>query len=200
MAESDIDMESDTSEVNKPDLAYDPEQDPEVKRKIRRNYRELARETEGIDIRCVLYCVVNIFMQVTITLTIILLRNWRKNCREQTRSSAKVRVRISITIVVAKMVGTVKGTQEATLDSAFLVMASHMSAMKARSMKSSAGAFDVEDFVSKLITFMGGRKQAEQDDNDDAEVVMDGDAPLDWDKVGRKALAKSRRVPAMDFM
>jgi hypothetical protein len=96
----------------------------------------------------------------------------------------------------------VKGTQEATLDSAFLVMASHMSAMKARSMKSSAGAFDVENFVSKLITFMGGRKQTEEvdDDDDDAEVIVDGDAPLDWDKVGRKALAKSRRVPVMDFM
>jgi Binding domain of Nse4/EID3 to Nse3-MAGE len=81
-------------------------------------------------------------------------------------------------------------------------MASHMSAMKARSMKSSAGAFDVESFVSKLITFMGGRKQTEEadDDDNDAEVIVDGDAPLDWDKVGRKALAKSRRVPAMDFM
>ena len=66
-----------------------------------------------------------------------------------------------------------------------------MSAMKARAMKSSAGAFDTDDFVSKLITFMGGRKNAE---------VNDEDAPLDWEKVGRKALAKSRRVPAMDFM
>jgi hypothetical protein len=73
-----------------------------------------------------------------------------------------------------------------------------MSAMKARAMKSSAGAFDTEDFVSKLITFMGGRKNAGVDD--DAEVVIDGDAPLDWEKVGRKALAKSKRVPAMDFM
>lgn len=77
-------------------------------------------------------------------------------------------------------------------------MASNMSAMKARAMKSGAGAFDTEEFVSKLITFMGGRKHTEGVDNDDDDA--EGGAALDWNKVGRKALAKSRRVPAMDFM
>jgi hypothetical protein len=81
-------------------------------------------------------------------------------------------------------------------------MASTMGAQKARAMKSGAGAFDVDEFVSKLITFMGGRKPLEDHvpDESDVEDVEDGDAPLDWEKVGRKALAKSRRVPVMDFM
>jgi hypothetical protein len=69
-------------------------------------------------------------------------------------------------------------------------------------MKSGQGGFDVDDFVSKLITFMGGRKPLDENlpDESDVEEVDDGDAPLDWDKIGRKALAKSRRVPVMDFM
>jgi hypothetical protein len=70
-------------------------------------------------------------------------------------------------------------------------------------MKSGGSAFDINEFISKLITFMGGRKPledqppegSEMDDADD-----DGNAPLDWDKIGRKALSKSRRVPCMDFM
>jgi len=92
----------------------------------------------------------------------------------------------------------VKGTQEATLDSAFLVMASNMSALKARSMKTTAGAFDMEDFVEKLISFMGGNKATGEAVEEGAE--MDDTAPLKWDKIGRKALAKSRRVPVVDFM
>lgn len=91
-----------------------------------------------------------------------------------------------------------KGTQEATLDSAFLVMASNLSALKARSMKTTAGAFDVEDFIEKLISFMGGNQATGEPAEEGVE--MDDTAPLKWDKIGRKALAKSRRVPVMDFM
>lgn len=101
-----------------------------------------------------------------------------------------------------KLFDKVKGPQEATLDSHLLLMASNMGAQKARAMKSGSGAFDVDEFVSKLITFMGGRKPLEESlpqDSDDGEDG-DGEAPLDWDRIGRKALAKSRRVPVMGFM
>jgi hypothetical protein len=92
----------------------------------------------------------------------------------------------------------VKGTQEATLDSAFLVMASNMSALKARSMKTTAGAFDVEDFIEKLVSFLGGNQTTAEPVEEGVEV--DDTIPLKWDKIGRKALAKSRRVPVMDLM
>lgn len=93
----------------------------------------------------------------------------------------------------------VAAPQEATLDSAFLVMASNMGATKARAMKSGSGAFDMDDFISKLITFMGGRRG---DQLSDESEMDDDDAGhrLDWEKIGRKALAKSRRVPTIDFM
>ena len=90
-----------------------------------------------------------------------------------------------------------------------------MHAAKARAMKAGAGAFDIDDFVSKLITFMGGRRSggggpkdreqadADYDDDDDDEEDDDddeSDEPLNWERIGRKALAKSRRIPVMDFM
>ncbi|KAJ7045639.1 Nse4 C-terminal-domain-containing protein [Mycena alexandri] len=94
----------------------------------------------------------------------------------------------------------VKGPQEATLDSAFLLMASNMGAQKARAMKSGSGSFDIDDFVSRLVAFMGGAKQLNVDDESDGEEAEASGAPLEWDRIGRKALAKSRRVPAMGFM
>jgi hypothetical protein len=86
-----------------------------------------------------------------------------------------------------------------------------MHAAKARAMKAGAGAFDVDDFVSKLITFMGGRRGeagpkdrasggTDEDEEEEEEDYDGNDEPLDWEKIGRKALAKSRRVPVMDFM
>jgi hypothetical protein len=109
----------------------------------------------------------------------------------------------------------VSAPQEATLDSAFLLTASNMHAAKARAMKAGAGAFDIDDFVSKLITFMGGRRaggaggpkdrpaqdeEASVDVDEDDEEDDEDDEPLNWERIGRKALAKSRRVPVMDFM
>ncbi|KDR75773.1 hypothetical protein GALMADRAFT_68194 [Galerina marginata CBS 339.88] len=96
----------------------------------------------------------------------------------------------------------VKGPQEATLDSHLLLMASNMGAQKARAMKSGSGAFDVDDFVSKLVQYMGGQKSLEDalPDDSDVEDIPDDRSPLDWDRIGRKVMAKSRRVPVMGFM
>jgi hypothetical protein len=64
-------------------------------------------------------------------------------------------------------------------------------------MKLGSAAFDIDDFVSKLAIFMGGRHELA----DDASELDDiGDSVMDWEKVGRRALAKSRRVPVMGFM
>ena len=66
-------------------------------------------------------------------------------------------------------------------------------------MRSDTGGFDIDDFIAKLVTFMGGRK-FDQDRHDDDDLEPEDDAMLDWEKIGRKALAKSRRVPTIDFM
>ncbi|KAG6845689.1 hypothetical protein H0H87_004950 [Tephrocybe sp. NHM501043] len=81
-------------------------------------------------------------------------------------------------------------------------MASSMGAQKARAMKSGSGAFDVDEFIVKLISFMGGQKPLDDHtgDNSDDEFVNDAAGKLEWAKIGRKALAKSRRVPVMGYM
>ncbi|TFK26481.1 hypothetical protein FA15DRAFT_667363 [Coprinopsis marcescibilis] len=95
----------------------------------------------------------------------------------------------------------VKEPQEAILDSHLLVMASNVGAQKARSMKSGSGAFDVDDFIAKLVIFMGGQAQARENLTRDSFVETGpSDTPLDWHKIGQKALAKSRRAPAISFM
>ncbi|KAI0740474.1 Nse4 C-terminal-domain-containing protein [Earliella scabrosa] len=96
----------------------------------------------------------------------------------------------------------VRAINEATNDSGLLLQISQIGAAKARAMKSGSGAFDVDDFVARLITYMGGRKPvspARDGDEDESEYDAGG-APLDWERIARRALAKSRRVPAMDFM
>ncbi|KAK1224592.1 hypothetical protein PQX77_012487 [Marasmius sp. AFHP31] len=93
----------------------------------------------------------------------------------------------------------VKNPGEATLDSSILVRLATTAHQNARNLKSGSGAFDVDDFVSRLITFMGGRKIDKRNPNFE-EDDLDDDSPLEWDKIGRKALAKSRRVPIVGFM
>lgn len=80
-------------------------------------------------------------------------------------------------------------------------MASTMGAQKARAMKSGSGSFDVDEFIAKLVTFMGGKSLEDHADGDSDEELVDNAArPLEWAKIGRKALAKSRRVPVMGYM
>ena len=68
-------------------------------------------------------------------------------------------------------------------------MASDIGATKAKLLKHDAGAFDVDDFVSQLVLSMGG-----------AEDLGEPLHGSEWAKLGRKALAKSRRVPTIGFM
>ncbi|KAJ6578657.1 Nse4 C-terminal-domain-containing protein [Mycena vulgaris] len=93
----------------------------------------------------------------------------------------------------------VKNPQEATLDSSFFVKTTTINSRKARALKFGTGTFSIDDFVTKLVGFMGGYKPPE-DASSEASDVEEDDSPLDWAKIGRRAMAKSRRVPAMGFM
>ncbi|KAJ7161159.1 Nse4 C-terminal-domain-containing protein [Mycena filopes] len=96
----------------------------------------------------------------------------------------------------------VKDPQEAVLDSSFFVKTSTATTRNARALKFGTGTFNSDDFVTRLIAFMGGYKPPEDIASDASDIEEDEleDAPLDWGKVGRRALARSRRVPAMGFM
>lgn len=78
-----------------------------------------------------------------------------------------------------------------------------MGAQKARAMKSGTGSFDVDEFITKLRNFMNGGLKPEniapEDDEDGSEYNTET-SKLDWDRIGRLALSKSRRAPALTFM
>jgi hypothetical protein len=229
MADQDIVMDSPRKKV-----AYDPDQDPEEKRVLRQKYRVLLKDEEGISpphLESPFYKGAetkdNLCLCQSTNLTSMNTqrRSYSKKCSWLTRSSTKVLYCNSIAHLMNFSMKTrprfpVSAPQEATLDSAFLLTASNMHAAKARAMKAGAGAFDIDDFVSKLITFMGGRRggggggagpkdrrdrQADADydedvDDEEEEEDDEDDEPLNWERIGRKALAKSRRIPVMDFM
>lgn len=72
-------------------------------------------------------------------------------------------------------------------------------------MKYGSGAFDIDDFVSRLIgRFGGGRRAVHLDEDDDASVIDEeddhDDTPLDWEAIGRHVITKTYRVPTTDFM
>lgn len=86
------------------------------------------------------------------------------------------------------------------MDSSVLLQLTASHAQMARSLKSGSGAFDIDDYISKLVTFMGGHRLDDQnpEDSDADDALLD--APLEWEQIGRRALAKSKRVPVVGFM
>ncbi|KAF9451965.1 hypothetical protein P691DRAFT_806066 [Macrolepiota fuliginosa MF-IS2] len=151
-------------------LTFDPDQDLEQKRTLRQNYRKLASKIEE-------------FQGNPTGLG-------ADELREQLENADKLFTKVM-------------GPSEATLDSHFLLMASNMGAQKARAMKSGTGSFDVDDLITKLRNFMNGGLKPENittgDDGDSSEFNVEA-SKLDWDRIGRLALAKSRRAPALTFM
>ncbi|KAG9006362.1 nuclear protein [Tulasnella sp. JGI-2019a] len=95
--------------------------------------------------------------------------------------------------------GAVRAPQEALLDSRLLTTVSHLSAAKAKDLKHDGGGFDTEDFISKLVTFLGGNRIDVQADDEDDDAV-EREIELNWDKLGWKALGKSQRGLGLDFM
>lgn len=69
-------------------------------------------------------------------------------------------------------------------------------------MKSWSGALDVDDFIARLVHYMGGQNSFEDglSDSSNEEEIHDPVPALDWDRIGRKCLAKSRCVPVTGFM
>lgn len=109
--------------------------------------------------------------------------------------SAPVSVTLSATAV--------KGTAEAILYFGILLQATQGEVRHAQAMKSGAGAFDVDDFVERLITFMGGRNAGAallEDSDSETEDERYSGGPLDWERVGCRALMHSHRIATMNFM
>ncbi|CAG8559662.1 7450_t:CDS:2 [Ambispora gerdemannii] len=85
----------------------------------------------------------------------------------------------------------VRNTHEAILDSRILVLSGDLSVQKARRMKVDSNAFDTDDYIAKLVNFMGGEQQTRGEEDD---------GHLDWLGLGKVAARHTNRVPSVDFM
>ncbi|GJJ12606.1 hypothetical protein Clacol_006849 [Clathrus columnatus] len=161
---------------------YDPDQNPKEKRQIRRDLRKLLEEAN----------------EQKANIKNIRLSDIHEGIAKGNSLFHRVKLLPSL----------VKDTSEATLDSKFLMIASDMGAAKAKAMKNDGGGFDVDDFVAKLVTFMGGRTVGTRARNDEDFVVDDDDDDdddsngdmLNWERIGRLAMSKTRKVPVIGFM
>ncbi|KAJ3754682.1 Nse4 C-terminal-domain-containing protein, partial [Lentinula raphanica] len=97
----------------------------------------------------------------------------------------------------------VKDTPEALLDANFLADVSARSNRMSRRLNPEFGMFDFDEYVLKLVTYAGGRKlglqstqQISDDELDDSNLVE----PLKWERIGKLASRKSKRVVIAGFM
>ncbi|KAK0461991.1 Nse4 C-terminal-domain-containing protein, partial [Desarmillaria tabescens] len=122
----------------------------------------------------------------------------RTRCRKSRHIIQERHSNLEIIFVV------VRAPQEAALDSALLLLASGLGTQKARAIKCGGVSFDADELVTRLVTFMGGRRFEDvvnhDSDSGSEEEYPDTTRALDWQRIGRRALAKSRRVPAPSFM
>lgn len=65
----------------------------------------------------------------------------------------------------------------------------------AKNMKVASGAFDVDEYLSRIASYVGGRMNVNRDDDEEQDLEA-----WDWDRLGRAAGRYSRRAPAMDCL
>lgn len=114
-----------------------------------------------------------------------------------------------------KLFGRVENPAEAVLDSRVLIATSEAGALKARQLKIDADAFDTDEFLARLVTFMGGRRGSDRarrrkrtrratqggDDDDEMDGLEDDDdVPMLWSRVGKVLAGESKRAAPLDFM
>jgi len=88
----------------------------------------------------------------------------------------------------------VRNPTVANLDSTLLVTTSDLAKTKARNMNLGDAAFNVDEYVNKLISYMGGQHMMRDTRNQDREDSMD------WAVIGQVSMRISRRPPTIDFL
>ena len=82
----------------------------------------------------------------------------------------------------------------ANLDSKLLATTAELAKLKARNMSLGDAAFSIDEYVGKVVSFMGGQHYTDATSNADRGDTMD------WAAIGRVAMRISRRPPTIDFM
>jgi len=94
----------------------------------------------------------------------------------------------------ARSLLSVRNPTVATVDSRLLVTTSDLAKTKARRVNLGDAAFNIDEYVDKLVSYMGGQHST--------AVTQHGEKgpTLDWAAIGRVAMRIARRPPTIDFM
>ncbi|KAF7321185.1 Capsular associated protein [Mycena chlorophos] len=91
---------------------------------------------------------------------------------------------------------SVRNNSEMVLDSSIFTHASDLHSQRVRKLKFGTGAFNIAEFLVRLRGYM--TKEQVLCDEDEEEGPQDEEEDvLCWDRIGRLALAKTRRVPTL---
>ncbi|KAJ3981299.1 Nse4 C-terminal-domain-containing protein [Lentinula detonsa] len=151
-------------------LIYNPDQNPEAKRDLRRNYYALQLQLQAFDQKC-----------------------------KQKQRAHELGDIVRAADILSKRV---RDTPEALLDADVIVNLSSKSGRLTRELQFNSGIFNLDEYVLNLVRFMGGRKLEPEsveeisDEEDDPQLVE----PLQWERIGKFAMRKSKRVTVAGFM
>ncbi|KAJ3733880.1 Nse4 C-terminal-domain-containing protein [Lentinula guzmanii] len=151
-------------------LIYNPDQDPEAKRELRRKYYALQLQLQDFD----------------------------QKCKQKHRAHELGDILRAADILSER----VRDTPEALLDADVIVDLSSKSGRLTRELQFDSGLFNLDEYVLNLVRFMGGRKLEPEsveeisDEEDDPQLVE----PLQWERIGKLAMRKSKRVTVAGFM
>jgi hypothetical protein len=93
--------------------------------------------------------------------------------------------------------GLVRTTSVANLDSRLLVTTSDLAKLKARNMTLGDAAFNVDEYIARLVSFMGGRHHLRAAGRNEPR---ERDEDMDWTSLGHAAMGICRRPPTVGFM
>ncbi|KAJ3999259.1 Nse4 C-terminal-domain-containing protein [Lentinula boryana] len=151
-------------------LIYNPDQNPEDKRELRRKYYALQLQLQAFDQKC-----------------------------KQKQRAHELGDILGAADILSKRV---RDTPEALLDADVIVNLSSKSRRLTRELQFGSGMFDFDEYVLNLVTFMGGRKVEPEsveeisNEEDEPQLVK----PLQWERIGKLAMRKSKRVTVVGFM
>ena len=86
-------------------------------------------------------------------------------------------------------------TQEAILDSRFLAYTADLGVKKVTGLKLDGGGIELDDFIAKLVTRMGGRRSTVRGVTD-AGLYHEGS----WRGLGKLSAPYMFRLPTSDYM
>lgn len=187
---------------------YDPDQDEAERRWIRKGLRELTWNLNGNMLPCEIHVFYWNFLLIKLSIYV--------DSRSEFLQAGNHGIRDTIA-KANDYFDHVKQTSDATIDSRLLVSAADLSYKKTAqlSMGDATAGIDVDEFVSKCITFMrrgpeespgmlasssqrrrpraSGQSQADPDDSEDDDQ---GDA-MNWDWLGRAASLRHNARPSV---